>query len=219
MLAQRAGRSTVPQMFIGETHVGGCDDLHALDARASSTASGQTGAAPDDRSPPPSSRCVRASTRPQHPGDGGLAREAAAKGATYLQTPEMTGASARPAGAARHVRPRGATPCGRGRPAGAGARRQVPPRLDCRSADDGKVANRGFLFGPTATASRATTRSTCSTSISTTARAGAKSATYEPGERPWWRICRAAGSALPICYDVRFPAAVPGLGAGRRARF
>jgi glutaredoxin 3 len=22
---------TVPQIFIGETHVGGCDDLHALD--------------------------------------------------------------------------------------------------------------------------------------------------------------------------------------------
>jgi glutaredoxin 3 len=27
------GRRTVPQIFIGETHVGGCDDLVALDAR------------------------------------------------------------------------------------------------------------------------------------------------------------------------------------------
>jgi glutaredoxin 3 len=27
------GRRTVPQIFIGETHVGGCDDLMALDAR------------------------------------------------------------------------------------------------------------------------------------------------------------------------------------------
>ncbi|PIG07747.1 glutaredoxin 3 [Comamonas sp. 26] len=26
------GRRTVPQIFIGETHVGGCDDLMALDA-------------------------------------------------------------------------------------------------------------------------------------------------------------------------------------------
>ena len=26
------GRRTVPQIFIGDTHVGGCDDLHALDA-------------------------------------------------------------------------------------------------------------------------------------------------------------------------------------------
>ena len=28
----RSGRHTVPQIFIGETHVGGCDDLHELDA-------------------------------------------------------------------------------------------------------------------------------------------------------------------------------------------
>ncbi len=27
------GRRTVPQIFIGETHVGGCDDLQALDGR------------------------------------------------------------------------------------------------------------------------------------------------------------------------------------------
>lgn len=27
------GRTSVPQIFIGSTHVGGCDDLHALDAR------------------------------------------------------------------------------------------------------------------------------------------------------------------------------------------
>jgi len=25
------GRRTVPQIFIGDTHVGGCDDLHELD--------------------------------------------------------------------------------------------------------------------------------------------------------------------------------------------
>jgi glutaredoxin 3 len=27
------GRRTVPQIFIGQTHVGGCDDLMALDSR------------------------------------------------------------------------------------------------------------------------------------------------------------------------------------------
>jgi glutaredoxin 3 len=27
------GRRTVPQIFVGSTHVGGCDDLYALDAR------------------------------------------------------------------------------------------------------------------------------------------------------------------------------------------
>jgi glutaredoxin 3 len=32
MTARANGRRTVPQIFIGPTHVGGCDDLHALDA-------------------------------------------------------------------------------------------------------------------------------------------------------------------------------------------
>ena len=30
-MIERSGRRTVPQIFIGERHVGGCDDLHALD--------------------------------------------------------------------------------------------------------------------------------------------------------------------------------------------
>jgi glutaredoxin 3 len=30
-MVQRTGRRTVPQIFIGERHVGGCDDLIALD--------------------------------------------------------------------------------------------------------------------------------------------------------------------------------------------
>ena len=29
----RSGRRTVPQIFIGERHVGGCDDLYALEAK------------------------------------------------------------------------------------------------------------------------------------------------------------------------------------------
>jgi len=32
-MMQTTGRRTVPQIFIGETHVGGCDDLMALDAK------------------------------------------------------------------------------------------------------------------------------------------------------------------------------------------
>lgn len=31
MLARSNGRSTYPQIFIGETHVGGCDDMMALE--------------------------------------------------------------------------------------------------------------------------------------------------------------------------------------------
>ncbi|WP_127959190.1 glutaredoxin 3 [Serratia microhaemolytica] len=29
----RSGRSTVPQIFINDQHIGGCDDLHELDAQ------------------------------------------------------------------------------------------------------------------------------------------------------------------------------------------
>jgi len=31
MIARANGRSTYPQIFIGVTHVGGCDDLYALE--------------------------------------------------------------------------------------------------------------------------------------------------------------------------------------------
>jgi glutaredoxin 3 len=33
MLQRANGRMTVPQIFIGDRHIGGCDELHALDAR------------------------------------------------------------------------------------------------------------------------------------------------------------------------------------------
>jgi glutaredoxin 3 len=32
-MMQITGRRTVPQIFIGDTHVGGCDDLVALDGK------------------------------------------------------------------------------------------------------------------------------------------------------------------------------------------
>lgn len=35
MTERAGGRRSVPQIFIGGQHVGGCDDLHALDAQGS----------------------------------------------------------------------------------------------------------------------------------------------------------------------------------------
>ncbi len=32
-MIEETGRRTVPQIFIGGTHIGGCDDLQALDQR------------------------------------------------------------------------------------------------------------------------------------------------------------------------------------------
>ncbi|MFP4449562.1 MAG: glutaredoxin 3 [Rhodosalinus sp.] len=31
MIQRAQGRTSVPQIFIGDTHVGGCDELHALE--------------------------------------------------------------------------------------------------------------------------------------------------------------------------------------------
>jgi glutaredoxin 3 len=33
MIVRANGGSTFPQIFVGDVHVGGCDDLHALDAQ------------------------------------------------------------------------------------------------------------------------------------------------------------------------------------------
>ena len=30
-MTARAGRTSVPQIWVGEQHIGGCDDLHALE--------------------------------------------------------------------------------------------------------------------------------------------------------------------------------------------
>jgi glutaredoxin 3 len=44
----RSGRRTVPQIFIGGTHVGGCDDLYDLDARGGLDKLLQTGVTDDE---------------------------------------------------------------------------------------------------------------------------------------------------------------------------
>jgi glutaredoxin 3 len=34
-MIKKSGSGTVPQIFIGETHVGGCEDLYALESAGS----------------------------------------------------------------------------------------------------------------------------------------------------------------------------------------
>ena len=47
-MMSRSGRSTVPQIFVGETHVGGCDDLIELDTRGGLDKLLQTGVSNDE---------------------------------------------------------------------------------------------------------------------------------------------------------------------------
>ena len=51
MIERANGRMTVPQIFIGATHVGGCDDLYALERRrqARPAANGAAPEPPHDR--------------------------------------------------------------------------------------------------------------------------------------------------------------------------
>jgi glutaredoxin 3 len=46
-MVEITGRRTVPQIFIGDTHVGGCDDLIALDQRGGLVPLLQGSAGPD----------------------------------------------------------------------------------------------------------------------------------------------------------------------------
>ena len=53
MVARASGRMTVPQIFIGSTHVGGYDDLYALDrAGKLDPLLGQSGAGAGNGRPP-----------------------------------------------------------------------------------------------------------------------------------------------------------------------
>jgi glutaredoxin 3 len=47
-MTSRGGGRTVPQIFIGETHVGGSDDLHDLEARGGLDKLLQTGVTDDE---------------------------------------------------------------------------------------------------------------------------------------------------------------------------
>ena len=93
---QRAGAgSTFPQIFIGQTHVGGCNELYALDraGKLDGLLAGERRAHEHRAtlSPPPWCRCApgfcpsRTWSRASR-----LIREAEAQGADYVQTPEVS---------------------------------------------------------------------------------------------------------------------------------
>ena len=116
--------------------------------------------------------------------------------------------AAEPQGAVRAARVRGRRPiAARLSRAGAGIEHPSPYRL---AGAEGHAGSRGQPLVPDrrrrARCWRATTRSTCSTSIWPNGESYRESANYQPGETavladlPWGRI------GLTICYDLRFPA-------------
>ena len=92
----RAGAgSTFPQIFIGETHVGGCDELYALD-REGKLDCLLAGEKANVMSADPTFTAAMVQMRtgllPEPSLEQGtrLIREAAAQGADYVQTPEVS---------------------------------------------------------------------------------------------------------------------------------
>ena len=88
MEAQAQGRRTVPQIFIGEKHVGGCDDLYALeragelDPLLHKQMSAFRAACVQLRSSDDVAQNIEITSS--------LIREAHAKGAEFIATPENT---------------------------------------------------------------------------------------------------------------------------------
>ena len=138
-----------------------------------------------------------------------LVREAAGKGATYVQTPEMTGAHRARQGSPRaclHA-PRSsdeivACRAGGFRPSSASSCMSARRRF-CAPTASSPTAR--CCSRRTARSSPATTRSTCSTSISTMARAGANRRPMSRAPRRSSPTSASARLGFAICYDLRFP--------------
>ena len=136
-----------------------------------------------------------------------LVREAAAQGATYIQSPEMTGALMRDRASLRAV----LEPQGRDLIENAASRLAAELGVTIHvgstaiARPDGKVANRAFLFGPDGELIATYDKIHMFDVDLDNGESWRESATYEPGvaatvvDLPFGRL------GLAICYDLRFP--------------
>jgi predicted amidohydrolase len=136
-----------------------------------------------------------------------MVREAAANGATYVQTPEMTGALVRDKAALRAC----LQPEERDVIAMAGARLagELGIHLHVGSTaiarTDGKVANRAFLFGPDGARIATYDKIHMFDVDLDNGESWRESATYEPGTEAVIADLPFARLGFAICYDLRFP--------------
>ena len=136
-----------------------------------------------------------------------LVREAAGKGATYVQTPEMTGAII------RDKADRATAFNSEGHDAIVAAARRLSAELGIHLhvgstgilRDDGKIANRGFLFGPDGRLVTTYDKIHMFDVDLDNGESWRESATYTPGGRAAVADLPFAKLGLAICYDMRFP--------------
>jgi predicted amidohydrolase len=136
-----------------------------------------------------------------------LVREAAAQGATYVQTPEMTGMLQRDRAAARAVlRDESEDVVVR---TGSELASELGIYMHVGSTaialDDGKIANRGFLFGPDGRILNRYDKIHMFDVDLDNGESWRESAAYRPGSEARVLSLPFAEMGFTICYDVRFP--------------
>ncbi|MGV2103361.1 carbon-nitrogen hydrolase family protein [Rhizobium sp. 21-4511-3d] len=137
-----------------------------------------------------------------------LVREAAAQGATYVQTPEMTGMLQRDRSAAKAVL-RGEADDIIVRTASELAAElgiYIHVGSTAIALDDGKMANRGFLFGPDGKVLNRYDKIHMFDVDLDNGESWRESAAYRPGSEARVVSLPFAEMGFTICYDVRFPA-------------
>ncbi|MBS9722410.1 carbon-nitrogen hydrolase family protein [Tianweitania sp. BSSL-BM11] len=140
-----------------------------------------------------------------------LVREAASSGATYVQTPEMTGALMRDRQALRATL-RNEDSDGVAQ-AGARLARELGITLHIGStailvgddSENGKVANRAFLFGPDGQRLATYDKIHMFDVDLDKGESWRESATYQPGEKSVVATLPFATLGMAVCYDLRFP--------------
>ncbi|GHD19026.1 carbon-nitrogen hydrolase family protein [Tianweitania populi] len=140
-----------------------------------------------------------------------LVREAASRGATYVQTPEMTGALVRDRPALRAMLRTEAEDL----VAQAGQRLagELGITLHIGStaialddiSENGKVANRAFLFGPDGARIATYDKIHMFDVDLDRGESWRESATYQPGEKSVVATLQFATLGVAVCYDLRFP--------------
>ncbi|SES35164.1 carbon-nitrogen hydrolase family protein [Rhizobium sp. NFR03] len=136
-----------------------------------------------------------------------LVRDAAAKGATYVQTPEMTGALQRDRAALR------ASLRGEDDDVIVRTARDLAAELGIHlhigstaiGLDDGKIANRGFLFGPDGSKICHYDKIHMFDVDLDNGESWRESSAYTPGETAQVADLAFGQLGFAICYDVRFP--------------
>jgi len=136
-----------------------------------------------------------------------LVQEAAAKGATYVQTPEMTGMLQRNRSAAKEVLRDESNDIivktGSALAAELGIYMHVGSTAI--ALDDGKMANRGFLFGPDGKILNRYDKIHMFDVDLDNGESWRESAAYRPGSEARVLSLPFAEMGFTICYDVRFP--------------